>query len=139
MAMVLKPLFTKQFAGRPLWQHVAIAVAIFLLIAGACFVVLLNSDAYEVAKRFAVRHPKVIDALGNQTFARIGFGGMSFKLSEAYSSMRFPLAVSGQMANGVIVFEMTKRQDGKWVVEKALFDSPRGQTDLVDTARPADG
>lgn len=139
MDMALKPLFTRNFAGRPLWQHAAFAVAIFLLIAGACFSVILNSDAYEIAKNFAVSHPKVIDALGGQTSARIGFGRLGFKLSEPYSSMRFPLAVSGQVANGAIAFEMTKREDGKWIVEKATFDSPRGQTVLVDAARPAGG
>jgi hypothetical protein len=134
--MTALPIYKRPLFGIPLWRHLVVMVALFLALLAATAFAIVSSDAYVVAKGYALNNPEILSALGQPTVARLGAGRAGVSLSSEYSHMRFTLAVKGSKASGSVLFEVVRRGEGApWVIETAQFYGPHGTSTLVTGAR----
>jgi hypothetical protein len=103
-----------------------------LAIAAATYLTIVNSDAYRVARSFAVQHPKTIAALGAEASTSLAFGRFGFKFSSSYSFMRFALSLEGSKGRGKAFFELSKRGEEDWRIDEAELRAADQRIDLLD-------
>lgn len=126
------PWHKKKVAGYPLWIHGSIAVAIMMTIGVATIITILQSDAYSVAKAYVHNNPAVASLVGSPNVSRLAAGRMGFRYSDSYSSMHFPVEVSGPLGTASVHFNVVRRgAHGPWIVERAFFHSATYESELI--------
>jgi hypothetical protein len=126
----------RKVADVPWWAHIGIGATILTVICLVTAGVIVQSDAYAVAKPYALNNPAVIEVTGLPASARLGLGAMSFQYSDTYSSIRIPMAVSGPRGTASVNFHVVRRGgNNPWVIEQASFYTDTYERDLMGVAK----
>lgn len=132
----MRSLFTKRVAGLPLWQHAGLVVGLFVAIFCSTWLAIKRSDAYVVAREYALNNSVVIDTVGERPVVRLALGRLNVRYSDSFSSMRFPIRVEGPRGAGRIRFLAVRQGgDGSWVIKEAVLDGPTGEIVLSESRR----
>ena len=118
---------------RDIRHHVAIGLALIVSITLVAALIIVNSEAYVVAKRFALGNAVVKANVGEPIKARLGLGSLGYRFSGPFSETHFLLVIKGPSGNGNIRFKMTKRDEiGPWDIDDATFESASIKVSLLE-------
>jgi hypothetical protein len=112
------------------WRWAAIALAIVAVSYPAAWVMVQNSDAYELAESFVTTHPRVREAVGTVHRITLPPFGYALEYTGAQGEASFELSVQAERESATAYVELQRR--GVWEVKLARL--VRADKTVIDLA-----